>query len=160
VRRLKPSVLRTAHGLDEKKSPIILPFDVEPNRSRDVGPVQPKADHRAGPARTRHSNCQRLKMKWSERQDLNLRPPVPQTGALPGCATLRLAPLCLAGRHWSTGLAVAAFSAGAKQANCSGSARPTHRLFRAVDETPDATARAMLRSRLAQQSAPPRTQPR
>ena len=27
---------------------------------------------------------------WSGRQDLNLRPPVPQTGALPGCATPRL----------------------------------------------------------------------
>ena len=27
---------------------------------------------------------------WSERQDLNLRPLVPQTSALPGCATLRL----------------------------------------------------------------------
>lgn len=26
---------------------------------------------------------------WSERQDLNLRPLVPQTSALPGCATLR-----------------------------------------------------------------------
>ncbi len=28
---------------------------------------------------------------WSERQDLNLRPLVPQTSALPGCATLRQA---------------------------------------------------------------------
>ncbi len=27
---------------------------------------------------------------WSEREDSNLRPPVPKTGALPGCATLRL----------------------------------------------------------------------
>lgn len=27
---------------------------------------------------------------WSERQDLNLRPSVPQTDALPICATLRL----------------------------------------------------------------------
>ena len=27
---------------------------------------------------------------WSERQDSNLRPLVPQTSALPGCATLRL----------------------------------------------------------------------
>src|SRR5262249_16081917 len=27
--------------------------------------------------------------RWSERQDLNLRPPDPQSGALPGCATLR-----------------------------------------------------------------------
>ena len=26
---------------------------------------------------------------WSERQDLNLRPPAPHAGALPGCATLR-----------------------------------------------------------------------
>src|SRR5579859_4135905 len=26
---------------------------------------------------------------WSERRDLNPRPPVPQTDALPGCATLR-----------------------------------------------------------------------
>ena len=28
---------------------------------------------------------------WSGRQDSNLRPPVPKTGALPGCATPRLA---------------------------------------------------------------------
>ena len=27
---------------------------------------------------------------WSGRQDSNLRPPVPKTGALPGCATPRL----------------------------------------------------------------------
>ena len=27
--------------------------------------------------------------EWSERQDLNLRPPDPQSDALPGCATLR-----------------------------------------------------------------------
>ena len=26
---------------------------------------------------------------WSEREDLNLRPPQPHCGALPGCATLR-----------------------------------------------------------------------
>ena len=26
---------------------------------------------------------------WSGRQDLNLRPPAPQAGALPGCATPR-----------------------------------------------------------------------
>src|SRR5262245_715370 len=29
------------------------------------------------------------KLKWSGRQDLNLRPPPPQGGALPGCATPR-----------------------------------------------------------------------
>ena len=34
----------------------------------------------------------RSELKWSERQDLNLRPPAPQAGALPGCATLRLDP--------------------------------------------------------------------
>ena len=30
--------------------------------------------------------------QWSERPDLNRRPPVPQTGALPGYATLRQKP--------------------------------------------------------------------
>ena len=30
-----------------------------------------------------------LKLRWSGRQDSNLRPPVPKTGALPGCATPR-----------------------------------------------------------------------
>lgn len=30
-----------------------------------------------------------LRNEWSGRQDLNLRPPVPQTGALPNCATTR-----------------------------------------------------------------------
>ena len=29
-------------------------------------------------------------LEWSGRQDSNLRPPVPKTGALPGCATPRL----------------------------------------------------------------------
>ena len=29
-------------------------------------------------------------IKWSGREDLNLRPPDPQSGALPGCATPRL----------------------------------------------------------------------
>ena len=44
-------------------------------------------------------------MKWSEWQDLNLRPPRPERGALPGCATLRLMaglitmPLRQAARH-------------------------------------------------------------
>ena len=31
----------------------------------------------------------RASLSWSGRQDSNLRPPVPQTGALPGCATPR-----------------------------------------------------------------------
>src|SRR5918995_2938702 len=34
----------------------------------------------------------RPKPEWSGRQDLNLRPPVPQTDALPGCATPRPVP--------------------------------------------------------------------
>ena len=29
-------------------------------------------------------------VKWSGREDLNLRPPAPKAGALPGCATPRL----------------------------------------------------------------------
>ena len=33
----------------------------------------------------------RRRSTWSGRQDSNLRPPVPKTGALPGCATPRLA---------------------------------------------------------------------
>ena len=36
--------------------------------------------------------------KWSEREDLNLRPPQPHCGALPGCATLRPVPLSAQGR--------------------------------------------------------------
>ena len=31
-------------------------------------------------------------LKWSGREDSNFRPPVPKTGALPGCATPRLRP--------------------------------------------------------------------
>src|SRR6185369_3835236 len=33
--------------------------------------------------------------KWSGRQDSNLRPPVPKTGALPGCATPRRKKICI-----------------------------------------------------------------
>jgi hypothetical protein len=32
---------------------------------------------------------QEIRENWSEWQDLNLRPPAPEAGALPGCATLR-----------------------------------------------------------------------
>src|SRR3954468_11741480 len=35
-------------------------------------------------------NCRHPWEGWSEWQDLNLRPPRPERGALPGCATLRL----------------------------------------------------------------------
>src|SRR5262249_34998106 len=38
---------------------------------------------------TNSLNCERI--NWSEWQDLNLRPPRPERGALPDCATLRLA---------------------------------------------------------------------
>jgi hypothetical protein len=31
----------------------------------------------------------RLRLKWSGREDSNLRPPAPEAGALPGCATPR-----------------------------------------------------------------------
>ncbi len=34
--------------------------------------------------------CNSLKI-WSGREDLNLRPPAPHAGALPGCATPRTA---------------------------------------------------------------------
>lgn len=33
-------------------------------------------------------------IKWSGREDLNLRPPGPEPGALPGCATPRLTTFC------------------------------------------------------------------
>ena len=36
-------------------------------------------------------------LQWSERQDSNLRPPAPQAGALPGCATLRQCPRMMVG---------------------------------------------------------------
>ena len=42
----------------------------------------------------------RLERKWSGRQDLNLRPPGPQPGALPDCATPRGA-MCQSGRRES-----------------------------------------------------------
>ena len=38
---------------------------------------------------------------WSERKDLNLRPPRPERGALPGCATLRY--LWISGRYIEAG---------------------------------------------------------
>ncbi len=46
------------------------------------------ADHRR--CRGMRGTCGRTRAKsWSGRRDLNPRPPVPQTGALPGCATPR-----------------------------------------------------------------------
>lgn len=51
--------------------------------------------------------------KWSEREDSNLRPPRPERGALPGCATLRLYfRFFCQGREGSAGTAV--FPAGGR----------------------------------------------
>lgn len=44
------------------------------------------ASHPAQPA------LQATRKKWSEREDLNFRPPAPHAGALPGCATPRPRP--------------------------------------------------------------------
>jgi hypothetical protein len=41
--------------------------------------------------------CDPMDGKWSDRLDLNQRPPPPQGGALPGCATVRLHVVFLAG---------------------------------------------------------------
>ena len=38
--------------------------------------------------------AENTEVKWSGREDLNLRPPAPKAGALPGCATPR--PVCQA----------------------------------------------------------------
>ena len=40
-------------------------------------------------AKKRHQMMSFSKNDWSGRQDLNLRPPAPQAGALPSCATPR-----------------------------------------------------------------------
>ena len=52
--------------------------------------VAARARHKAGLSLAPRNPPSRSETRWSERQDLNLRPPVPQTDALPGCATLRL----------------------------------------------------------------------
>ena len=44
---------------------------------------------RKGAGRQGLENPIKAGVRWSGRQDLNLRPPVPQTDALPGCATPR-----------------------------------------------------------------------
>ncbi|CAA7621731.1 hypothetical protein MTBSS4_300023 [Magnetospirillum sp. SS-4] len=50
----------------------------------------PRANNAKGPLEVTLCYLPELSWKiWSERQDSNLRPPVPQTDALPGCATLR-----------------------------------------------------------------------
>lgn len=51
--------------------------------------VAARARHKAGLSLAPRNPPSRSETRWSERQDLNLRPPVPQTDALPGCATLR-----------------------------------------------------------------------
>ena len=64
-----------------------LPNQAGLYRIRRIGPHGPKA----GSQQAHHSGTRaRGDLEWSERQDLNLRPPAPQAGALPGCATLRL----------------------------------------------------------------------
>lgn len=59
-----------------------------PRNSRigKVSPTAPKDKYR--PKKPNTSGIDNGE-KWSEREDSNLRPPAPEAGALPGCATLR-----------------------------------------------------------------------
>lgn len=57
-----------------------LEFSGAPGRTRTLDPVI--RSHMLYPAEL-------LAQKWSGREDSNLRPPVPKTGALPDCATPR-----------------------------------------------------------------------
>ena len=45
--------------------------------------------HTEDPTNQKSRTPYRCPTLWSGRQDLNLRPPVPKTGALPNCATSR-----------------------------------------------------------------------
>ena len=60
-------------------------------RADKRGAERPRIRFPAEPSRQVH--CARVLAStakdWSEREDLNFRPPAPHAGALPGCATLR-----------------------------------------------------------------------
>ncbi len=65
-------------------------------RPRCIAGRQPGINPRALGAAKRRTPMMNVRLphvlmpwRWSGRQDLNLRPPVPHTGALPGCATPR-----------------------------------------------------------------------
>ena len=49
------------------------------------------------------NGAENKRVRWSGRQDLNLRPPAPKAGALPDCATPRL-PACFRSLSHRTGL--------------------------------------------------------
>ncbi|VWX56885.1 hypothetical protein SPHINGOR109_10733 [Sphingorhabdus sp. 109] len=88
VPRLRQSGCRTGHRL----------ADADPVPDSDLQGFQALAENSierqlagGGAATGPHRKRKIQREKWSGRQDLNLRPPVPKTGALPGCATPRRA---------------------------------------------------------------------
>src|SRR5213594_2060242 len=65
---------------------------MRPSLSGRHFPGPPPARDGSGPRGTRHvprPGTSPLDLDWSGRLDLNQRPPAPQAGALPGCATPR-----------------------------------------------------------------------
>src|SRR6185369_3984975 len=66
-----------AHGIHGAR------MDLGPGRPQPIRKAKQMAGGQGPPAAT----------KWSGREDLNLRPPGPEPGALPGCATPRLSRL-------------------------------------------------------------------
>ena len=65
-----------------------------PRATREVARAATRAEPRGtGPARRCRAGISKL---WSGREDLNLRPPAPHAGALPGCATPRHEPRIIA----------------------------------------------------------------
>src|SRR6185312_3464237 len=95
--RARPQVAVARAGL----AILIARFAGEKNgRNERVRPGSPEANEMAdrpfrGPNARSVSDGPGIPLKviggkeWSEREDLNLRPPAPQADALPGCATFR-----------------------------------------------------------------------
>src|SRR5687767_1814769 len=66
------------------------PVASKPRRTHFTeSPLTTRADEEPGLARILHFSRTRATGIWSGREDLNLRPPAPKAGALPGCATPR-----------------------------------------------------------------------
>ena len=87
IRPLTKGASRTVHERLMFRAAVII----APSVYRRMTCQRGRDDLREGcRARTLHARTTHQK-GWSEWQDLNLRPPRPERGALPGCATLRLA---------------------------------------------------------------------
>ena len=89
-------LIREVVALEKRAGVALRSFRSRASQRPGLGVRVAPSDDRARDECGRGSRTHTAKKNWSGREDLNLRPPDPQSGALPGCAT----PRCLKKRQF------------------------------------------------------------